>query len=323
MFTFLANDPNKDICQSQQEEEDDDGVKSCSLEHPRLQQEEPDVLSDGDVEVGGKAIQQPSKDTKNEESLSCPVCFDPLIMDDVGKKAIQLQPCGHTFCRDCLADYCEYHVSMHRVPVPCPMMEKDNNSDDPSFVEIRTSLSSLSAHSGCPEYLSPSLVEQVLQDGSTPEHSVPPKEPDSSSLWSKYQRLQRLSSDPSLVACTRCEEVVPAESSTSSRTCPACQHVFCALHGDAHLGRHCQQNDTSNDSAADLPRDVKECSHCRVPIVKFAGCDHVICSQCQNDMCFKCGTHVVRQSHVGEGQCSIFLRILNTCVIWYLCSRDL
>ena len=326
MFALLSNDHNKDLCrqqqlrqQQQQQEKTDDGVKPCSLNSPQAAHNDHSPVVD--VETGGKAMLLEGTKNKAAESSSttCPVCFDPLVDN---KQAIQVQPCGHTFCRDCLAACCEYHISIHRVPVPCPMIletmvkdddEHDHDDDSPSSsasLTLRKSLSSsltVSAHGGCPEYLSPALVEQVLQqqqqqqnDSTAPDNSsISPQE---SPLWSKYQRLQRLASDPSLVSCTRCDEVVPADPSTStnSRTCLACQHVFCAMHGDAHLGQSsCPQNDNDDDNddafAQNLPQGVKPCSHCQVPIVKFAGCDHMVCPQCQNDMCFKCGTHLVRE----------------------------
>jgi E3 ubiquitin-protein ligase RNF14 len=94
--------------------------------------------------------------------------------------------------------------------------------------------------------------------------------------------------------------------------CP--QTVFCAIHGSGHLTQTCVDymaavseiagnksidNDTTPEQQAlqftetlhILSQFSKPCPHCGAAICKSAGCDHVVCPMCQNDFCFKCGTH--------------------------------
>ena len=46
-----------------------------------------------------------------------------------------------------------------------------------------------------------------------------------------------------------------------------------------------------------MSRTTKPCPHCRVPIAKTAGCDHIVCTHCQRDFCWKCGSHEYLTGH--------------------------
>jgi hypothetical protein len=301
---------------------------------------------------------------------TCPVCFEMFNGDS--NAAIVVQVCGHTFCRECLLEYCENHISTRHVPIPCPstvivVVTPDNNDEDRaqrsglmrwhnnnnnknlrdySALQPRTA-------TGCPILLSDRIVERVLLWNrtepaacATSETTDPNTRRQTTTLWDKYVRLTRLFNDPVLVSCTRCDEVVsppppgsermaqltplseielngvlPHPSTTvtpptPARTCPACQHVFCAVHGDAHLGRTCeeqaddhddqqQQQQQQRDFWSALGDDTKPCSHCTTPLNKIGGCNHVLCPACRKDMCFQCGSH----EHL-EGR---FIRYCSKC----------
>ena len=94
--------------------------------------------------------------------------------------------------------------------------------------------------------------------------------------------------------------------------CTACHHVFCRIHGDLHGDPRqttCQEYLKSKEAQQVLKTEqtlqkyTKPCSHCGCHIFKAAGCDHIVCSYCHQDMCWKCGTHLyltgdqVRQCH--------------------------
>jgi hypothetical protein len=148
-----------------------------------------------------------------------------------------------------------------------------------------------------------------------------PSSPD----WVKFQRFQRMLHDPSLVTCTKCQELVapppvdePNNNTLSPEsnppqqqppheqqrypnqlTCPSCHHTFCRIHGDAHPPHlSCDDYDKSHEarqvkkSEKAIRRYTKPCSHCEAPIEKESGCDHIVCGSCHQDMCFKCGTHL-------------------------------
>ncbi|KAG7347923.1 IBR/half ring-finger domain containing protein [Nitzschia inconspicua] len=142
--------------------------------------------------------------------------------------------------------------------------------------------------------------------------------------WREFQRLHRLFMDKNLTPCTRCQEPVTVLSSSealeqentvqvrSNRdlrlksqssfepiTCLECGHSFCQVHGDAHPGMSCDEylqlkirpDEQVQKSERVIRQYCKPCSHCEAPIYKASGCDHIICPSCNNDMCFKCGTH--------------------------------
>ena len=80
--------------------------------------------------------------------------------------------------------------------------------------------------------------------------------------------------------------------------CPSCHHNFCCIHGDIHSGESCahfcksQRARDMEQSELILNSISKHCSNgCGARIIRESGCDHVICTNCNHDMCYKCGTH--------------------------------
>lgn len=192
-----------------------------------------------------------TEDSANQEiPLYCPICFEAFSTENL---LIRSENCGHYCCQNCLLEYCEYHISSHRVPIPCPS----------------------SASEDCHHCLQATVVRHIL----------------STAFLVKFDRLEQLFNNPSLVACPRCSQVVDLPivngKDVNARTCYACDHIFCSLHLDAHLGTDCQDHHIDHLS---LP-NTKPCSHCGALLYKYAGCDHVVCPSCQGDMCFRCGTH--------------------------------
>ncbi|GAX24001.1 hypothetical protein FisN_26Lh064 [Fistulifera solaris] len=189
------------------------------------------------------------------DEIPCPICFEPCSSTN---PLIRSDTCEHAWCQDCLSEYLEFQVSQHRVPLPCP---------------------SSASYRACLFHLSSELVRKHLS------HSL---------TIQKYNRLDRLVHDRSLVACPRCDEIVdtpapPDPHDPHARHCPKCAHTFCSIHADAHLGIHCRDYRLTK-TFPQLP-NTKPCSHCGAALQKYAGCDHVVCPACHNDMCYKCGTH--------------------------------
>ena len=145
----------------------------------------------------------------------------------------------------------------------------------------------------------------------------------SPAYWQKFVRFTRLQQDPSLLTCPRCEELVPPPPPPplfpKERTghndeenpidedaaqvdpyvkCPSCHHLFCSIHGDIHAGQDCAEFLQSH-RARDMEQSEhtinsisKKCSHgCGARITRSTGCDHIVCTNCNRDMCYKCGTH--------------------------------
>jgi hypothetical protein len=203
----------------------------------------------------------------------CPICYETFQDIETGNSpAIKLDNCAHCFCRNCIQDFCLRNIATHKIPILCPGQ--------------------------CNEELTQTDLQNVLM----PEHET---------AITKLVRLQKLSSNPFLTQCPRCDEIVEVPTTdklidSNQRTCGTCLHVFCILHGDAHPTSSCdaflylkklqlQFSDQLSENL--LRRYTKPCPHCGAAIFKESGCDHVVCPKCDGDFCFKCGTHKFLQGH--------------------------
>jgi len=238
-----------------------------------------------------------------DESYICPICFDTVTKSN--HACPQVENCGHRACRECMLEYCAYNISIHKVPIPCPMMAVAVEKKTTNKFKFQST-----AEAGCSSFLSANLVQDLLVSDDSCESNE--------QLWAKFNRLHLLSQDSKLVSCTRCGDVVSPSHTPprggqycrNSRTCPECKHSFCSVHGDLHLGVSCLEHKRSQKSGQqeqgrDQQEDpnsstnlqalhaasIKPCSHCGAHLQKIAGCDHVVCPACHKDMCFRCGTH--------------------------------
>ncbi|EGT37471.1 hypothetical protein CAEBREN_01143 [Caenorhabditis brenneri] len=143
----------------------------------------------------------------------------------------------------------------------------------------------------CPMSISNEALEKFLND---------PK------LLSSYQKLvidSYVRADPSLKWCNeKCGKAV--RRSTSDTVLCACGSEFCFSCGsDPHLPATCRQKQLwnkkrmDNESRQKLSNDkssswilgnTKECPHCWAPIEKRGGCNHMVCTRCNYQFCWKC-----------------------------------
>lgn len=246
-------------------------------------QERPEIelgaLTGGPVddECVTKTHASTSNETESMADALCPICLDPYESPGALpespqhlKYPIRIDSCGHTACAECFLEYCKFRLSIHEVPIPCPMsgtLSRDRQ--------------------GCRGHLPPSIVERVLalSDSDSGHNSL---------LLVKFQRLTQLHDNALLVSCTRCHAVVvpppevgsggsgnaddgASDEDRNRRSCPSCKHVFCAVHGDAHPNKSCDEYMKEKRPADEfIPQCSKPCSHCGAWLNKFAGCDHVV-----------------------------------------------
>mmetsp|Transcript_14830 Transcript_14830/g.19412 ORF Transcript_14830/g.19412 Transcript_14830/m.19412 type:complete len:448 (+) Transcript_14830:114-1457(+) len=222
---------------------------------------------------------QSSTDTP---AFVCPVCYEPF--DDTNEEFKLRDTCGHSFCRSCLLHHCQHCISIKKVPIPCP-----------KFGDL--------GRDSCVAVLSNESVHEILRGDS--EVNDDDNKNNHNTVWNKYLRFVMLSKDPSLVACPQCDELLdpPPQNNNSNNnnktnqmTCTACQLVFCQIHGNAHAPTTlaCQAYMDSlqvQESERVLQKHTRPCPHCGCRIFKHAGCDHVVCPACHEDMCFKCGEY--------------------------------
>ena len=231
------------------------------------------VILDHDVE---SQVEPPCDSPEEMSNQSCLICYEEFDTKEADEGLIVVESCQHEFCRACLQQHCQHAIFAKHVPVACPCRNDPNQS--------------------CPDTLSTHLVESLL----TTETDLA-----SERAWRLYQRLEQLRSDSSLITCPWCDAIAQNhhhhKDSSSSRqdtlSCQACQKNFCAIHGSAHPNETCAQYQKRQKTRAEkksekaISRFTKACSHCGGRIQKDSGCDHVICPACNNDMCYRCGTH--------------------------------
>mmetsp|Transcript_42294 Transcript_42294/g.106689 ORF Transcript_42294/g.106689 Transcript_42294/m.106689 type:complete len:681 (-) Transcript_42294:107-2149(-) len=236
------------------------------------------------VEAGAAAATTVARTAEKEEEtpapFECPICLDMITSKD----AYRYAGCGHSYCRECLAQYYLTEIDnggAHRLM--CTTCQAPATEDD--------------VHS----LLDPAQVERYL----------------------RFMALADLRQRTDVFYCPNsCEgHVLDVDlSSPHSVTCPTCSKTFCAacsalwsFHqakraGDALLS--CERAKKLQSKSKEVvvkredkqsdkwkTRHAKRCPSCRVHIEKNGGCPHMTCRRCGHQFCWKCGgrwgTHTV------------------------------
>ncbi|KAI3931606.1 hypothetical protein MKW92_011208 [Papaver armeniacum] len=204
----------------------------------------------------------------------CSIC----LSEYAGTKFVIL-PCKHFFCRNCMETYAAMQAK-EIVTMLCPRME-------------------------CREPVPPGLVKSMLGD-------------EKFEQWESLLFNKTLDSMSDLVYCPRCE-MACFEDKDHLAQCPKCLFAFCSLcRGPRHVGAPCkaleekliflQQNpqlllkmtkqqrkelDLINQffNEEEIKRTTKQCPNpqCSVAIFRTEGCNHMSCSKCGQEFCYKCG----------------------------------
>jgi hypothetical protein len=124
----------------------------------------------------------------------------------------------------------------------------------------------------------------------------------SESQFERYDHallLQSLSRSPTFFWCISptCPSGQFHEySSDTTFECIACNTRHCTVHGTFHDNETCAQyesrlhaahNKASEDTIA---KTCKNCPKCKAPTLRDGGCDHMVCTRCQYEWCWLCGT---------------------------------
>lgn len=230
----------------------------------------------------------------------CSICYEAFGAIDVEtgfkiRQRLKVEGCDHDFCRECLTEHCKHAISVREIPIRCPASGgADKCRNVIQDIQVKSLLCGDDDDNR--EY-SPACYGSINKDDTTRQHHE--ILPDAIYFWTQFQRFVRRLDDPTLLSCTRCDEQFrPRENDMSQGhpndvACPSCFHNFCALHGDAHPFQSCQDYKPQHDitSAKMIQLSTKPCSHCGIAIHKESGCDHIVCSSCKRDMCFRCGSH--------------------------------
>ncbi|KAM5264005.1 E3 ubiquitin-protein ligase RNF217 [Ctenodactylus gundi] len=193
--------------------------------------------------------------------LMCRVCLED-------KPIKPLPCCKKAVCEECLKIYLSSQVQLGQVEIKCPITE-------------------------CFEFLEETTVVYNL----TYEDSI---------KYKYFSELGRI--DPSTKPCPQCKHFttfkkkghIPTPSRSESKykiQCPACQFIWCfKCHSPWHEGVNCKEYKKGDKLlrhwASEIEhgqRNAQKCPKCKIHIQRTEGCDHMTCSQCNTNFCYRCG----------------------------------
>ncbi|KAL3700597.1 hypothetical protein R1sor_018619 [Riccia sorocarpa] len=236
-----------------------------------------------------------NEDKKNEEFYTslhtCYICFS----EHLGKDFIRL-PCQHNFCIGCMETLANVHVKEGSVnKLNCP---------------------DTSCRGSIPPYVLKELLEEEVFQ-----------------RWDNLVLQRTLDSMVDIVYCPRCETVCIEEKDNFVQ-CTQCLYTFCSLCRQSwHVGQECmstearlrilEERQKGSKIGEDqrrkeqalinemmnmqyVRREAKQCPKCKMAISKSEGCNKMVCSNCGQYFCFKCGKKIDGYDHFGDGSCNLF-----------------
>nr|KAI8749399.1 E3 ubiquitin-protein ligase RNF14 [Biomphalaria glabrata] len=252
----------------------------------------------GEVIATMKRYNQQQMDIEFCQSThECHVCYQ----EKLGHQFFRMHECPHTFCHECMAEFCELHVKDGTVEaLRCPDRE-------------------------CSAIVPPYIVQAVLGQ-------------DDYMRWEQLLLQKTLDAMSDTVYCPRCNSLVIAEAEEELHLahCTACYFSFCTLcnHG-WHQGRECQTDEELLNNMdqhknvdglnpaqfakyRELRRKLQEeieaknliknktqdCPHCRAKVEKIGGCNKMTC-RCGKSFCWLCKKKIEDYSHFQKG-CQLF-----------------
>ncbi|XP_074656295.1 uncharacterized protein LOC141909647 [Tubulanus polymorphus] len=206
-----------------------------------------------------------SEPSSSASSVVCKICFDV-------QQCVYRSCCLAPYCEDCLMRYVNGQVDDKLVPVVCP-----------------------STH--CQSIISDKYVYRYLKSPATRD---------------KYKRfIIDLNRDPNKKTCPHCNHITEVDIDTvrkkvpgTRRTgfvveCTACQLRWCfQCQSPSHAGLSCRQYQrgdrllkswAKHRRGYDQAPNAQKCPKCKFYIERSEGCDHMTCSKCHTDFCYRCG----------------------------------
>ncbi|XP_063166560.1 E3 ubiquitin-protein ligase RNF217 [Candoia aspera] len=193
--------------------------------------------------------------------LPCRVCLE--------EKSLKPLPCcKKPVCEVCLKRYLSSQVQVGQADIPCPITE-------------------------CSEHL----------DETTILFNLPH---DDIIKYKYFLELGRIGS--STKPCPQCKHFttfkkrghIPTPTKTENKykiQCPTCQFVWCfKCHSPWHEGVNCKEFKKGDkllrhwaNEIEHGQRNAQKCPKCKIHIQRTGGCDHMTCSQCNTNFCYRCG----------------------------------
>ncbi|XP_037304717.2 probable E3 ubiquitin-protein ligase RNF217 [Pungitius pungitius] len=217
------------------------------------------TLDDLVAPFGGVALRRLSTEQAGAEATTqgCRVCLEE-------KTIAPLPCCRKAVCDECLELYVSSQVRVAKSYIGCPIPE-------------------------CSGYLEEGLVTSRLSDEDV----------------AKYRYFLELSQlDSSTKPCPQCSRFTSLKGSNLNPSehkykiqCDTCQFVWCfKCHAPWHSGVKCRdyrKGDKLLRGWASViehgQRNAQKCPRCRIHIQRTEGCDHMTCTQCNTNFCYRCG----------------------------------
>uniref|UniRef100_A0A8C3R9A7 E3 ubiquitin-protein ligase RNF217 n=1 Tax=Cyanoderma ruficeps TaxID=181631 RepID=A0A8C3R9A7_9PASS len=193
--------------------------------------------------------------------LSCRVCLEE-------KPIKPLSCCKKAVCEECLRRYLSSQVQLGQADIKCPITE-------------------------CSEHL----------DETTVLYNLPH---DDIIKYKYFLELSRI--DSSTKPCPQCKHFttfrrrghIPTPAKLENKykiQCPSCQFVWCfKCHSPWHEGVNCKEYKKGDkllrhwaNEIEHGQRNAQKCPKCKIHIQRTEGCDHMTCSQCNTNFCYRCG----------------------------------
>uniref|UniRef100_A0A8C5X087 E3 ubiquitin-protein ligase RNF217 n=1 Tax=Malurus cyaneus samueli TaxID=2593467 RepID=A0A8C5X087_9PASS len=193
--------------------------------------------------------------------LSCRVCLEE-------KPIKPLSCCKKAVCEECLRRYLSSQVQLGQADIKCPITE-------------------------CNEHL----------DETTVLYNLPH---DDIIKYKYFLELSRI--DSSTKPCPQCKHFttfrrrghIPTPAKLENKykiQCPSCQFVWCfKCHSPWHEGVNCKEYKKGDkllrhwaNEIEHGQRNAQKCPKCKIHIQRTEGCDHMTCSQCNTNFCYRCG----------------------------------
>ncbi|XP_041108186.1 probable E3 ubiquitin-protein ligase RNF217 isoform X2 [Polyodon spathula] len=193
--------------------------------------------------------------------LTCRVCLED-------KHIKPLHCCKKAVCEECLKRYLSSQVQLGQVDVKCPIPE-------------------------CSAHLEESMVVAHLPNEEVVKYKY-------------FLELSRVGS--STKPCPQCQHFTtfkkignvdsPSKAENKYKIlCEVCQLVWCfKCHSPWHEGLNCRDYKKGDKLlrhwASEIEhgqRNAQKCPRCKIHIQRTEGCDHMTCSQCNTNFCYRCG----------------------------------
>ncbi|KAK6489101.1 putative E3 ubiquitin-protein ligase RNF217 isoform X1 [Huso huso] len=193
--------------------------------------------------------------------LTCRVCLED-------KHIKPLHCCKKAVCEECLKRYLSSQVQLGQADVKCPIPE-------------------------CSAHLEESMVVAHLPNEEVVKYKY-------------FLELSRVGS--STKPCPQCKHFTtikktgnvesPSKAENKYKIlCEVCQLVWCfKCHSPWHEGLNCRDYKKGDKLlrhwASEIEhgqRNAQKCPRCKIHIQRTEGCDHMTCSQCNTNFCYRCG----------------------------------